>query len=161
TYGPLAAAWMEQNLVHGEGDLFGRPFRLTADERHFLDRLLRYDTSGRLIVRRAVLGRAKGWGKTELVAAVALFFLCGPIAPASPNMPVAAASFEQADLLFGSARAMVKAGPLAPHLDVFDTELQLKDAPGRMFRVAAVAGTNDGGRPTLFVADELHEWVGS
>jgi phage terminase large subunit-like protein len=30
-----------------------------------------------------------------------------------------------------------------------------------MFRVAAAAGTNDGGRPTLFCADELHEWIGN
>jgi phage terminase large subunit-like protein len=30
-----------------------------------------------------------------------------------------------------------------------------------MFRVAAAAGTNDGGRPTLFIADELHEWTGA
>src|SRR5690606_21334198 len=35
--------------------------------------------------------------------------------------------------------------------------------PGRIFRVAAVAGTNEGGLPSLFVRDELHEWgdVGS
>ena len=26
TYGPLAAAWIETNLVHGEGDRFGQPF---------------------------------------------------------------------------------------------------------------------------------------
>jgi phage terminase large subunit-like protein len=29
-----------------------------------------------------------------------------------------------------------------------------------MFRVAAEAGTNDGGLPTAFLADEIHEWVG-
>ena len=36
-----------------------------------------------------------------------------------------------------------------------------RDGPGKMFRVAAAAGTNDGGRPTLFLADELHEWTGN
>lgn len=161
TYGPLAVAWMEQNLVHGEGDMFGEPFRCTDDQRQFLDKLLRYDAkSGRLIVRQALLGRAKGWGKTEFVAAVVLFFLAGPLAPTAPNIPIAAASFEQADLLFGTARVMASEGPLKPFLDAYDTEIQLKAGPGRAFRVAAAAGTNDGGRPTLFAADELHEWTG-
>lgn len=162
TYGPLAVAWIEANVVHGEGDLFGQPFVCTDDQRQFLDRLLRYDPdTGRLTVQRALLGRAKGWGKTEFIAALVLFFLCGPVAPLAPNIPIAAASFEQADLLFGSARVMVKEGPLAPYLDVFDTEILVKGSPGRAFRVAAAAGTNDGGRPTLFAADELHEWTGS
>jgi phage terminase large subunit-like protein len=162
TYGPLAVAWIEANVVHGEGDLFGQPFRCTDDQRQFLDKLLIYNPdTGRLIVQRAVLGRAKGWGKTEFIAAVVLFFLCGPIAPLAPNIPIAAASFEQADLLFGSARIMVKEGPLSPFLDVFDTEILIKEGQGRAFRVAAAAGTNDGGRPTLFAADELHEWTGS
>jgi phage terminase large subunit-like protein len=155
-------AWIEKNVVHGEGDLFGEPFILTADQRNFLDNLLRFDPkTHRLIVRRAVLGRAKGWGKTEFLAAIALFFLAGPLAPKSPNIPIAAASFEQADLLFGSARTMVAEGPLQPDVEVFDTELLLRGAPGRMYRVAAAAGTNDGSRPTLFVADELHEWIGN
>lgn len=162
TYGPLAAQWIEANVVHAEGDLFGEPFRITADQARFLDRLLRYDPkTGRLVVRRAVLGRAKGWGKTEFLAALGLFFLAGPLAPTAPNIPVAAASFEQADLLFGSARSMVTEGPLKPYLETYDTELLLKGAHGRMYRVAAAAGTNDGSRPTLFIADELHEWTGS
>lgn len=162
TYGALAVAWMEANLVHGEGDLFGKPFRCTDDQRQFLDKLLHYDpATGRLIVRRALLGRAKGWGKTEFVAAVVLFFLAGPLAPTAPNIPIAAASFEQADLLFGTAKVMATEGPLRPYLEAFDTEILIKGQPGRAHRVAAAAGTNDGGRPTLFAADELHEWQGN
>lgn len=162
TYGSLAAAWMEANLVHGEGDLFGQPFRCTDDQRQFLDKLLRYDPkTGRLIVRRALLGRAKGWGKTEFIAAVVLFFLAGPLAPTAPNIPIAAASFEQADLLFGTAKVMATEGPLKPFLESYDTEILIRNAPGRAFRVAAAAGTNDGGRPTVFAADELHEWQGA
>lgn len=162
TYGPLAVAWIEANLVHGEGDKFGEPFVCTADQRQFLDRLLIYDDhTGRLLVRLALLGRAKGWGKTEFIAAIVLFFLCGPLAPTAPNIPIGAASFEQADLLFGSARVMASQGPLKPYVECFDTEILIKHGPGRAFRVAAAAGTNDGGRPTLFAADELHEWTGN
>lgn len=97
---------------------------------------------------------------TEFIAAVVLFMLCGPIAPQAPNIPIAAASFEQADLLFGTAKVMATEGPLKPFVEAFDTEILLRDGPGRAFRIAAAAGTNDGGRPTLFAADELHEWTG-
>jgi phage terminase large subunit-like protein len=78
----------------------------------------------------------------------------------SPNIPVAAASFEQADRLFGAAKTMATEGPLAPCVEAYDTEILLKDRPGRMYRVAAVAGTNDGTLPTCFIADEVHEWQG-
>lgn len=163
TYGPLAAAWIEASLIHGEGDLFGKPFRLTADQRQFIDKLLEYDAkTGRMRYRRAVLGRAKGWGKTEFIAAVGLFLLAGPLAPTAPNIPIAAASFEQADLLFGSARVMAsKPSPLAPFVEAYDTEILRQDGPGRMYRIAAAAGTNDGSRPSAFLADELHEWTGN
>jgi phage terminase large subunit-like protein len=112
-------------------------------------------------VKRALLGTPKGNGKTELLAAIALAELAGPKAPKSPNIPIAAASFEQADLLFGTARIMLTQGPLAKLFEVYDTEILIKDRPGRMYRVAAAAGTNDGGRPTCFIADELHEWTGN
>ena len=38
--------------------------------------------------------------------------------------------------------------------------MHIKGDVGTMFRVAAEAGTNDGGLPTAFLADEIHEWVG-
>lgn len=76
-----------------------------------------------------------------------------------------AASFEQADLLFGAAAAMlggrddaVTEAPLCGLFEVYDTEIKFRDGrPGRLYRVAAVAGTNDGGLPTTFLADEVHE----
>lgn len=158
----MVCAWIEANLVHGEGDKFGEPFKLEPWQRAFVYRLNEYDpASGRRLVRRALLGMPKGNGKTELLAAIALSELAGPYAPKSPNIPIAAASYEQADLLFGTARVMLTQGPLAQFFEVYETEILRKDGPGRMYRVAAVAGTNDGARPTCLVADELHEWTGS
>lgn len=160
TRGRRVCRWIEANLVHGEGDLQGRPFRLTADERRLIYRLYELDEHGGRQHTRALVGRAKGNGKTELAAAIGCYELAGGDTP-SPNIPVGAASFEQADLAFGAARFMLTEGPLARFVNAYDTEIQLKDRPGRMYRVAAVAGTNDGGRPTFFLADELHEWTGS
>lgn len=170
TLGPRVCRFIERYLVHGEGDFLGERFILEDWQRAFLYRLYEYDpaTLARL-VRRALLVLPKGCGKTELVAAVALAELAGPTQPAadgrgvlrkSPNIPVAAASFEQADRLFGAAKTMATEGPLAPFVEAYDTELLLRGRPGRLYRVAAVAGTNDGTLPTCFAADEVHEWEG-
>jgi len=123
-------------------------------------------------VRRGLFVGPKGWGKTELIAAVGLAELAGPstlgdrgrpTVRRSPNIPIAAASFDQAKELFGAAYIMaghVDSG-LRPYVEALSTEIRLKERPGRLFRIAAEAGTKDGGRPTAFGADELHEWKGA
>lgn len=169
---------MEANLVHGEGDYYGQPFRLRAWQRAFIYRAYELYPDGSRIVKEALLGVPKGNGKTELAAAFCWAEMAGPVVfdrwdakgrpvgkrRVAPNIPVAAASFEQADKVFGAAALMAGQegqGPLREFFDVFEKEIVLKSGePGRMYRVAAIAGTNDGGLPTFFVADELHEWVG-
>lgn len=143
--------------------------RLRVDQQRFLYEWYSYcPHCGQWRYDEAVRGEATGGGKTTFIAAVTLLEFAGPpqIAPASPNIPIAAASFEQANLLFGSVATMcggrdqeVHESPLLGFFEVYDTEITFADGrPGRIFRVAAVAGTNEGGLPTLFVRDELHEW---
>ena len=77
----------------------------------------------------------------------------------SPVIPVSAASFDQADLVFGDLKNIFRESPtLSPIAEVYDTEIVLKDKPGRAYRVAAARGSNDGARPTCYIADELHEF---
>jgi phage terminase large subunit-like protein len=161
TSGDVVCDWIETFLVHGEGDWLGRPFRLTSDQRRLVYRIYERRPNGQRRYRQVLYGRPKGYGKTELAAAIAIAELAGPIAPVAPDIPVAAASFEQANLLFGTARTMISEGPLRDYLEVYEKEILRKDAPGRVYRVAAVAGTNDGGRHTFRVADEVHEWDGA
>jgi phage terminase large subunit-like protein len=160
---------MEEHLVYGPGDLQGDDFYVDRFLAEFLVDLYRVDPQTmRRVVRRGVLGVAKGNAKSEIEAAIDLFELIGnpvldrdgvAVQRRSPDIPVAAASYEQADLVFGAARIMCeKIGDL---LNVYDTEIERKDGTGRMYRVAAVAGTNDGGRATSVSIDELHEWVGN
>lgn len=174
TLGPWVAEFMERFLVHSEGDYYGQPFRLRDWQREFLDRCYFVDAGGRRLYDRVVLGLPKGNGKTELAAAVSVAELAGPVVfdgwdgqgrpkarrRGSPDIPVAAASLDQANTLFGSAKTMIKAGPLEPLFELYDLEIYPKDGPGSLYRVAAVAGTNDGARPTFFAADEVHEWEG-
>jgi hypothetical protein len=172
--GRAAVRWMESLLICAEGDWFGKPLRLRPSQKRFLWRWYEFCPScGYWHYDQAVRGAATGDGKTTFIAGIECLELFGPpqIAPVSPNIINAAASFEQADLLFSIAGIMlggrdqaVREAPLCGYAEVYDTEIRRADGqPGVMRRVAAVAGTNEGGLPSLFVGDELHEWgdVGS
>ena len=169
TEGPVAVRWMERFLICGEGDWFGKPFRLRADQKRFAYEWYSYcPACGYWRYDTAVRGAATGDGKTTFVGGLEVLEMFGPpqIAPVSPNIINAAAGFDQADLLFATAGTMlggrdqaVKEAPLCGYAEVYDTEIRFADSrPGVMRRVAAVAGTNEGGLPSLFVADEVHEW---
>ena len=172
--GPRVIKWITEWCRHGPGDVLGQEIVLTADEMRFLIWAYEVDGDGRRVVRRAVRGLPKGSRKTEFAAWVALAEMAGPVRfshfedgepvgreVVDPYVVAAAASYEQADLLFSAARACITEGPLKAHFDTFDRELQLKGRSGVLVRVPAVAGTNDGLRPTFVVADETHEWTGS
>lgn len=169
SHGALAVRWIEDNCVCGEGDWFGQLIKLRPDQKRFLYRWYEYcPECQQWRYDEALRYAATGDGKTQFIATMVVLEFAGPapIAVPSPNIPIAAASFEQADLLFSAVATMcggrdqaVKESPLCGFFEVYDTEIKFADGrPGRIFRVAAVAGTNEGGLPTLFVCDELHEW---
>lgn len=169
TQGGLAVDWIETYCICGEGDWYGQPLKLRVDQQRFLYRWYEYcPDCDEWRYDEGMRGAATGDGKTQFIAAIAVLELAGPpqIAVESPNIPISAASFEQADLLFTAAATMcggrdqsVKEAPLCGYFEVYDTEILFADGrPGRIFRVAAVAGTNEGGLPSLFICDELHEW---
>lgn len=178
TLGDDVAAWIETFCVHGPGDILGQPVELTKDERLFLKRAYEIDAEGNRVIRRAVRGLPKGSRKTEFAAWVALAEMAGPVRfgewqetekgvkpkgkrAADPYVVCAASTYEQADLLFAAARACITEGVLATFFDCFDKEIQFKEGPGLLVRVPAVAGANDGLRPTFCVFDETHEWTGN
>lgn len=163
------ASWIERFVVHGDGEYYGQPYLLRPWERTLLAHAYAATERGTRRYRRVLWGLAKGAGKTSRAAAVGLCELAGPagLTPkgprlrVSPDVPVAAASYDQAGLLFGTARHMVTAGPLARFLKCFEGEIVRADGlPGRLYKVAAEAGTNEGRRPTCAIFDELHEWEG-
>jgi len=189
---------MTQNCIYGEGDYFGRLFDLTASQRLFAYRWFEFvpgtldedSTEWARAVRageipsphlrprppewrynEAAIFEPKGEGKTQWCAALGVIEFCGPpvIARPSPNVVMAAASFEQTAELFAAGQTMaggpkdaeVDESPLRGLFHVFDKEILFADGrPGRLWRGAAVSGTKDGGKPTLFIADEIHEWKG-
>lgn len=90
TLGYLALDWIEENLVVPDGPSAGDPLVFSDEQAQFVLEFYEVDpgftgppivgrsmVAGR-IVRRAVLSRPKGWGKSPLVAAVCLFEALGP-----------------------------------------------------------------------------------
>lgn len=168
--GKVICRWIERSLPHGEGDYWGEPFLLDPWQEYLIRRIYLVDpVTLKRIVRRTFWVLPKGNGKTPLLAAVKLAELLGPVVlddrgrPAprrSPNIPIAAASFEQADRLHGQARDMatIETSRIAPFVIDTEHEIRRREGKGRLFRVAAVGGTNDGGLPTGAAFDEVHEW---
>lgn len=156
-------------MILAEGDFYGQLFKLRQDQRLFVYRWYEFcPNCDQWRYQRALRLAATGDGKTQFMAAIVCLEFAGPkqIVPLSPIVTIAAASFEQSDLLFGAVAIMLGSSnpetspsPLAGYFNVFDTEVTFGDgSPGKVHRVAAVAGTNEGGLPSLFVCDELHEW---
>jgi phage terminase large subunit-like protein len=156
--GPAVIRWIQANCICGEGDHFGEPVKLQAFQQLFLCMLFELKPDGRRRYRRALLEVPKGNGKSSLAAWIGAYQLATQF---SPVIPVAAASYDQAELIFGDMRTTVRESPtLSQVMLPFEAEIQVKAGPGRAYKIAAVAGTNDGQRPSTFLADEIHEWVG-
>jgi len=169
TLGELGCDWIESYCVLGEGDSYGKPFRLYEDQQRFIYQWYEFcPECGQWHYAETVWSAATGSGKTQFMAALAALEFTGPreIRPRSANVVIAAAGYEQAGLLFGQTALIfggrdeiLKDAPLLGVCEVYENHITRHDGePGQVTRVAAVAGTNEGGQPTLFVCDEVHEW---
>lgn len=95
---------------------------------------------------------------TELVAAIAVWFLLGSGEP-DPRIACAAAAETQADMVFGAAATMIEQSPTLRHrADVFVREVVGRGG-GFVKRVPANGGKFDGQNLLMGAGDELHEWL--
>lgn len=167
---------MEENLVHGEGDHEGEPFRLAPHGRRVIYRWYEYDPliiDGEVLVdpvthlaahgayryQKGLIGWPKGQSKTELEAAIGVEHLEGP-APklGTPVVDVAAVDGDQAEELVRIAAQLVKGQPLEELLRIDSSKILQRHGEGRMRATTAAGGKNDGKKTSLLLTDELHEW---
>lgn len=169
TLGELGCDWIEAYCVLGEGDSYGKPFRLYGDQQRFVYSWYEFcPKCGQWRYSETIWSAATGSGKTQFMAALAALEFVGPreIRPRSANVVIAAAGYDQAGLLFGQTALIfggrdeiLKEAPLLGVCEVYENHITRHDGePGQVTRVAAVAGTNEGGQPTLYICDEVHEW---
>jgi phage terminase large subunit-like protein len=159
--GAYVCRWIEANCVHTNDRWVGVPFKLLPWQRAFIMRLFEVDPkTNRRIYRTALLGVAKKNGKTELAAALACYFAIGAGEP-SALVVCAAASDDQADLVFAAAKTMCRMSPTLSQLtEPLEDRIVIPSSPGSMIRRYAVGGGRLDG-PNIFVTiiDEFHEWV--
>lgn len=166
--------WALEHLVVPDGPLAGQPLDLTDEQARILVRFYGLDDRGRFLFRRAAVRRAQGWGKSPLLALIALAELAGPtrfdgwdangepvaVRPVAPWVQVAAVSEDQTDNTYAAAYAMAQESDLAGTLiDIGITRMFLVGETGRLEPVTASAGTRLGQRITFAVLDEPHLWT--
>jgi hypothetical protein len=169
-------AWYETYLRVPAGPDYGKPLRLTDEQATFLVRWYQIDRRGRFIYRRGASRRAKGWGKSPMLAAWAIGELVGPSVfdgwkadgkPQGKPLPapwvqIAACSEDQTWNTYSAAYAMLAKSPALEEcrIDLGRTKAFLVDRPGSVIEpVTASAGSREGQPITAAVLDETHLWL--
>lgn len=176
TLGWDVLAWCSRFIRQPDGPDAGAPWRFTREQVMFVLHWYAVDERGRWLYSRGVLRRAKGWGKSPVVGALALAELCGPVrfggwrADGSPvAVPTAAAwvqlagvSEKQTTNTMSLVLAMVAESDIVDEygLDVGLTRI-FTAVGGRLEPITASAPTAEGARPTFVVQDETHHWTES
>jgi hypothetical protein len=166
--------WCQEYVRQPDGPDAGDRWRFTPEQVRFLHYLYAVDERGRFLHHRAVLRRAKGWGKSPFMAALTLAELCGPTrcdgfgangqpvaSPASmPWVQIAGVSEKQTVNTMSMVLAMVAESPIIDDygLDPGLTRIYTADG-GRLEPITASAPTAEGARPSFVVLDETHHWT--
>jgi phage terminase large subunit-like protein len=150
------AKFFPATFSHVKGPSAGRPFRLEAWQRRFVEEFCRLNGDGQRIYKRGLLGVARGNGKSPLAAGLALRELV--CAPDEPDVILAAASRDQARIVYEYARGFVESGPLFELLEVGRHEIRNPANGGVLRTVSADGFVAHGLNPAAVVIDELHAW---
>jgi len=161
--GARVVAFIEQNCVLTKGRWRGQPFALQRWQKVEIFKLFEVERQpdGRWLrrYRWAYLEIPKKNGKTEMIAAIDLYLLLADDEE-SPEIACGSNSDEQADLVFGAAKAMCEQSPtLRALVQCYAKEIVRKDNPAAvLMRVSAKAKTKDGLNLSGVTLDELHEF---
>lgn len=178
TLGPLVCDFIEENLIHGPGDLRGHPAQLDDEKRALIWRMYEvfpkgHPEEGRRRFKRVALSMRKGVAKTELMAWLAACEL-HPEAPVrcagwdkkgrplgkpvvDPYIPMVAYTAEQSEeLAFATLRVVLGEGRLRHDFDVGLERIIRKGGDGKAVALATAPNARDGARTTLNCFDETH-----
>lgn len=169
--------WIADNLAAPDRAYY-EPFVPTKEQASFVLRFYELDPATlKRIVRRGVLSRARGWGKSPFLAAVAAAEALGPVVPdgwdatgqpvgmpwsqvRTPLVQIAAVSEEQTKNSWTPLLEMLRMGPVMdnyPGLEPMETFINLPQ--GRIETVTSSAATVKGNRAVFAVMDQTEEWI--
>ena len=139
----------------------GENVKLLPFQREWIEAVYATDVEGKRRVRTGLLSVARGQGKTVLAAMLCLCHLCGPEAEQRGECYSAAATKEQAGLIFAEMEAVILAVPwMASRLNVQRFYKTIEDdETGSRYRALASDGAAVHGTASSFiVCDELAQW---
>jgi len=165
--------WMSQLPSPADSD---EELTLTDEQARIVLDWYAVDEDGEFLYRRGRLEMAKGWGKSPLLAAIALAEFTGPVcfdrfvdgqpvgkARERPVVEIAAVSEDQTDNTYSALYEMLTANEnrAAKRLgiDFGRTRLYIHGRPGMLRPVTASSGSREGARLTFAVLDETHLWT--
>lgn len=178
TLGYIALDFMSEMLAEPDRPDYS-PFLPYREQEDFILEWYRIDPlTGRFIYRRGLLGRPRGWGKSPLLAALAITEFVAPIVFAgwdSEGQPVgrpwsdirtaivhvAAVSEEQTKNTWEPVLQMLE-GPVSDEYGLDPMEGMVTGPHhAKMLPRTASARTIKGGRPIFSVLDQTEEWIPS
>jgi phage terminase large subunit-like protein len=136
---------------------FGMPFEVLPFQRDIINDIYQVDENGKRKHRTYLLGLSRKSAKSTLMAACGLYHLIADKADKSPLVIGAAASRDQARLIFQMARDMVSLSPdLSEVCTVYRSEIKCHLNNGTFKVVSADAGLQMGLNPSCILIDEFH-----
>jgi hypothetical protein len=184
TLGPGVCHFIESFMVHGPGDLRGRPARIDAEKRALIYRAYEvyprdHPRAGRRRFNRVGVSLRKGSAKTEWAAWLAGVELSqrgpvrtidwtlerGEMVPAGgpvtdPYIPMVAYTEEQSeDLAYGALLFILGESPLARDFDLGLERILRRSGDGKAVALASSPDARDGARTTFQHFDETHRFT--
>lgn len=189
TLGWVALDWIEENLIVPDGPAAGDPLTFTQEQAEFVLKLYEVDPKfagdpirGRSLVnarliRRAVLSRPKGWGKSPLVAGICLLEALGPVVldgwdadgqpvgrPWStlgfkPKVQIVAVSEDQTANTWEPCLEMAREGPVFDNYEIDPMETFINTPDGRVEAVTSSGTSREGFRPVFTAMDQTESWT--
>jgi hypothetical protein len=179
TLGYLVLDWILEMLAAPDRPDY-EPFVPTREQAEFILRFYElHPGTGKRRIRRGVLSRPRGWGKSPLLAAIACAEALGPVVPAgwdasgepvgmgwerirTPLVQVAAVSEDQTQNTWAPLLEMLRLGPVIdeyPGLEPLDTFVNLPR--GKIDQVTSSATSRKGNKALFAVLDQTEEWTAS
>ena len=153
--GPRVRRFGEHFIVQTKGRWAGKPLTHEPWQRSLLDELFLVNPDGSRVYKEALIGISRKNGKSTLGAELALYgLLCTP--EYSPEVYAAAASRDQARVVFNQSKDFVEASPrLRDWLSPSRNVITCKSNKGIYRVLSSDAGLQYGLNPSLVVIDEL------
>lgn len=181
--------WFEEMLIVPDGPMAGEPLILTREQAQFVVNLYALDPAARAsaivdgqfknprLIRRAVLSRMKGWGKSPLLAALCIIEVLGPVVPDGwdaegepvgrswaslgfkAKAQVVAVSEDQTANTWDPLLEMVREGPVGRAFNIEALETFVTVPRGRIEYTTSSARSREGFRPVFAAMDQTESWT--